>query len=299
MPMFNFIKNQLNKIYQQFSTKIQSIFSRNRVDEQTLQELENLLITADTGPKLTKKIINNIREQIKAGTIKEGADLKNALEQNLLASLPTLPDAARNCSVFLMVGINGSGKTTSAAKLAHQYIKQGKKVLLVACDTFRAAAVAQLQEWANRIGASIYTGQPNQDPAAVAFAGCQQFKDQHFDIVIIDTAGRLQTKTNLMKELEKIERVIKKQLPETPICTLLTIDAMLGQNSLEQATLFHESTKLSGIILTKMDGTGKGGIIIAIADAIGIPVAYICYGEGIEQIRLFDPQEYVQQLLNG
>ena len=196
------------------------------------------------------------------------------------------------------MGINGSGKTTFAGKLAYDLHKQGKKVLLVAADTFRAAAPEQLKQWAIRTGASIINGKEGQDPASVVFTGCEQFKSQGFDALIIDTAGRLQTKTNLMKELEKIHKIISRQLPNYTPCTLLTIDAMLGQNSFEQATLFNESTQLDGIVLTKMDGTGKGGIVFAITQQLGIPVAYIAYGEQPEQLKLFNAQEYVQELLN-
>lgn len=298
--MFNFIKNTLQKIYSQVTQKINALFSSNTVDESTLQELEKILISADAGVSITTEIINDLRKQMLSGTIVHGSDLKAALEKQLIAILSQHQPSTdcTNASVYMLVGINGSGKTTFAAKLAHRHIKQNKKVLLVAGDTFRAAAVAQLQEWATKIGASIYTGKPEQDPASVIFAGCQKFKDENFDILIIDTAGRLQTKTNLMHELAKIERVIKKQLPSSNICILLTIDSMLGQNSLEQAKLFDQSTKLSAIVLTKMDGTGKGGIVIALASTLHIPIGYISFGEKPEQLKVFDSEEYVKSLLD-
>lgn len=299
--MFNFIKNTLQKIYTQVTEKFKTVFAGNRVDETTLQELEQILICADTGVVLTKEIIEDLRKQMRAGSIVQGADLKAALEKKLIEILTQDQFASitnDNPSVYMLVGINGSGKTTFAAKLAQQHRKDNKRVLLVAGDTFRAAAVAQLQEWADKLGVSIYTGKPDQDPAAVIFAGCQKFKNEQFDVLIIDTAGRLQTKVNLMKELEKIERVIKKQLPDTAVCTLLTIDSMLGQNSLEQAKLFGQSTHLSGIVLTKMDGTGKGGIVIALASTLHMPIRYISFGEKPEQLKLFDAQEYVKSLLD-
>ena len=199
----------------------------------------------------------------------------------------------------MLVGINGSGKTTLAAKLAYHAKSKGKKVLLVAADTFRAAAQEQLGLWAQKLNADIELGKQGQDPASVVFAGCQRYKQQGYDTLIIDTAGRLQTKTNLMKELEKIKRVIGQQVPNQTINTILTVDSMLGQNSLEQARIFHESTKLDAIALTKMDGTGKGGIVFAIADELGIPVAYITYGEAIEHLKIFDADEYVQNLINN
>ena len=202
-----------------------------------------------------------------------------------------------NQRIFLFVGINGSGKTTSIGKLAHKYTKQGKKVLLVAADTFRAAAPEQLNQWALESGADILCGKEGQDPASLVFQGCEKFKNEQYDILIIDTAGRLQTRVNLMHELAKIKRSVQKQLSDRTVTTLLTIDAMLGQNSFEQAKLFKESTDVSGIILTKMDGTGKGGIVFAIAQELGIPVAYLTFGEQSDQIKTFDVQEYVTELL--
>jgi fused signal recognition particle receptor len=215
----------------------------------------------------------------------------------LLHILTTPPAATLDSQVFVLVGINGSGKTTFAGKLAHKLKQEGNNVLLVAADTFRAAAPEQLTAWAQNIGVDIVLGTPNQDPAAVVFAGCERFKKENYDAIIIDTAGRLHTKTNLMNELAKIKRVITKQLPDKSITTLLTIDAMLGQNSFEQAKLFKECTDVNGIVLTKMDGTGKGGIVFAIAHQLHIPIAYISFGEQLDNIKLFDAQEYVHDLL--
>lgn len=295
--MFSFIKNTLQKIYTQFTSKVSALFSRQTLDEQTLKELELLLISSDTGVKTTRSIIQNLKEQFNKGEIKAGSDLKTALEQQLLHILQA-KNTPENCSIFLLVGINGSGKTTFAGKLAHQLVKQNKKVLLVAADTFRAAAPEQLTRWAERTNSHIMLGKEGQDPASVVFAGCEKFKQEGFDALIIDTAGRLQTKINLMKELEKIRNVVGKQLQNQSICTLLTIDSMLGQNSFEQAKLFHESTQLNGIVLTKMDGTGKGGIVFAIAQELGIPIAYITYGEQLDNIKPFNAQDYVHELLN-
>lgn len=294
--MFNFIKKTLKKIYSTCTSKLDALFSRGTIDDETLKELEKILIEADTGVATSKKIISNIKADYKAGTIANSADLKKALSGQLIALLKT--DATQsNPSIILLVGINGSGKTTLAAKLAYQAQQEGKKILLVAADTFRAAAQEQLDAWAKKLGIDIVLGKPNQDPAAVVYAGCAKFKQDGYRTLIIDTAGRLQTKTNLMKELEKIKRVITQQLPDQALCTLLTVDSMLGQNSLEQARIFHESTKLDGIALTKMDGTGKGGIVFAIAHELNIPVMYISFGENPDQLKLFDAQEYVSQLL--
>jgi fused signal recognition particle receptor len=292
--MFSFLKKNLQKIYNQCTTLFSSLFNRAAFDEQTAKELERILISADTGIKTTKQIIQKLKSELP--TDADGQRIKQALETELIALLRQkkyIPSG--HC--FLLVGINGSGKTTAAAKLAHQF--QGKKILFIAADTFRAAATQQLAAWAQKVGAEVVIGKEGQDPASVIFAGIQKFKQEHFDVLIIDTAGRLQTKINLMKELEKIKRVINAQLDGKTITTLLTIDAMLGQNSFEQASLFHESIPIDGVILTKMDGTGKGGIVFAITNELQIPIAYISFGEQLDQFKLFDAQEYVHDLLNG
>ncbi len=293
--MFGFIKDKLTKVFSQVTKKFNTLFSRNTIDQETLKELEKVLIQADTGVATTRAILKKVTTEWQQGTIQQGSDLQRAVQQELLAILKE--PSPKACNVFLLVGVNGSGKTTFGAKLASKYVSKGKKVLLVAGDTFRAAATKQLEAWANKVGADIVTGAAEQDPASVVYAGCSRYKEQGYDVIIIDTAGRLQTKVNLMKELEKIKRVVSKQLPDQDICTLLTVDAMLGQNSFEQAKLFHESTQLDGIILTKMDGTGKGGIVFAITQELSIPVQYISFGEQVNQFKLFDKEEYVQQLL--
>lgn len=293
--MFSFFKNQFQKIYQQFTSKIAALFAKP-LDAQTLKELEILLMGADTGVKTTRAIIENLKSQHAQGIITQGADLRVALKKELLAILKALPTPTQS-SIYLLVGINGSGKTTTAAKLASLYKNQNKKVLLVAADTFRAAATEQLATWAQKIGVDIITGSENQDPASVVFNGVASFKRGTYDVLIIDTAGRLQTKINLMRELEKVKRVVSSQLPNHNITTLLTIDAMLGQNSYEQAKLFNESTQLTGIVLTKMDGTGKGGIVFGIARELSVPVLYVSYGEQLDHIKLFNQEEYIDQLL--
>ncbi len=293
--MFGFIKKQLQKIYTGFTSKLASFFGRTTIDESTLHELELLLIAADTGVNTTRTII----AQIKQAKPAEGVALRTVLEPILVSILQKAGSYDTSRRVYLLVGINGSGKTTSIGKLAYQLRSQGKKVLLVAADTFRAAAPEQLIAWASSIGVDIELGAAQQDPSAVVFNGCARFKQEGYDTLIIDTAGRLQTKTNLMHELAKIKRVITKQLPDQPVSTLLTIDSMLGQNSFEQAKLFKECTQVDGIILTKMDGTGKGGIVFAIADQLQIPIAYITFGEHVEQIKLFDAQLFVHELVEG
>jgi fused signal recognition particle receptor len=257
------------------------------------------LLSADTGVPTTKKIIQNLTQQHTSGSLTEGTALHDALKKQLLAILAQQKNTYHNGRIFLLVGINGSGKTTFASKLAHHYVAAGKRVLMVAADTFRAAAPEQLAAWAAVTKADIVRGTEGQDPASVVFQGCEKFKKESYDILIIDTAGRLQTKTNLMNELAKIGRVITKQLPNESINTLLTIDSMLGQNSFEQAKLFQSCTTIDGIVLTKMDGTGKGGIIFAIVEELGIPIWYITFGEKSDQLKPFNAEQYVENLLQS
>ena len=295
--MFSFIRSKLQKIFASVTSKLGSFFSRKSIDAAALKELEILLISSDVGVATSKSIISQLKKDVDSG-LHDGKHLKKRMYTILLDILiKNKSDDHNDQKVFLFVGINGSGKTTSIGKLAHSFVQQGKKVLLVAADTFRAAAPEQLKEWANKAGVDILLGKEGQDPASLVYQGCEKFKNESYDILIIDTAGRLQTKINLMHELSKIKRAVQKQLPDESIATLLTIDAMLGQNSFEQAKLFKESTDVTGIILTKMDGTGKGGIVFAIAQELEIPVSFLTFGEQVDQIKVFDPQEYVSELL--
>lgn len=289
--MFNFIKNKFNNFYTQFNKAINALLGRTTVDEATLKELEILLLSADTGVQTTKEILTTIQQQT------DNEPLHGRLAQALkkLLAIPK-PDLSQK-SVLLLIGINGSGKTTSIGKLASRYKKAGKKVLIVAADTFRAAATEQVATWATRAVVDCVTGTVGQDSAAVVYKGCEKFVKENYDILLIDTAGRLQTKTNLMQELAKIRRTINRFVPDSTVMTLLTIDSMLGQNSLEQATLFKDCAAVDGIILTKMDGTGKGGVIFAITHTLRIPIVFASYGESIEQLDLFDADAFVQQLV--
>lgn len=297
--MFGFIKNSLKKIYDQVTSKVSALFNRSSFDESFLQELKTLLIAADVGMTTTEELITSLRAQIASLKTPDAATVKNIFEEMLTAKLTSLPEPAALPQVLLMVGVNGSGKTTFLAKMAYLVHQQGKRVLLVAGDTFRAAATDQLAHWGKSMGVAVHIGRPEQDPAAVMFDACQRFLSEGFDHLLIDTAGRLQTKVNLMKELEKIRRVLDKALSGRPVVAWLGVDAMLGQNSLRQAELFHEATKLDAIVLTKFDGTGKGGIVFAITAQYKIPVVYITFGEGIEAIKRFNAQEYVHDLING
>lgn len=290
--VFSFIKQKLTKLYDVFASKLSSLLNRSTIDDDLVKELEILLLQADTGVQTTRKIVEKIKQ-------KQNADqsLRDYMRELLIGILQQPTQYVFDAPITLFVGVNGTGKTTSAGKLAYAYKKDGKKVLLVAADTFRAAAVEQLQRWAQQIDVDIVLGTQGQDPASVVYAACEQFINGDYDRLIIDTAGRLQTKKNLMAELNKVYRVIDKKLPDYAINTLVTIDGMLGQNSFEQARSFKESAQVTGVLLTKMDGTGKGGVIFALADQLDLPVAYLTYGENIEEIKKFIIDEYVTELL--
>jgi fused signal recognition particle receptor len=293
--MFSFIKEKLQKIYTHFTAKIGAFFSRAVIDEAALKELEIILLASDAGVKTTHAAI----DAIKATGVCDGVGLHKTLREFLLEKFSKCFFVSKNPEIIILVGINGSGKTTCTAKLAAHYKNQGKRVLLVAADTFRAAAVDQLRTWSERLNIDIFVGNEKQlDPSAVVFSGCQQFLKENYDLVIIDTAGRLHTKTHLMQELSKVRRVIEKVAPTKRVEVLLTIDSMLGQNSFEQARIFNECTHLDGIILTKMDGTAKGGIVFAIIDELKVPVAFISFGESLDSIKEFEGRLYVDELLS-
>lgn len=295
--MLNFFQNTCARIFQQCSAKIRNLFKRGIVDEHALLELEQILIEADTGSAATKKIINELKDAYRAGKITTSEQLQDALVKLLHHSITDHQPLPEHSSVYLLVGVNGTGKTTLAAKLAYQEKNKGEKVLLVAGDTFRAAAQEQLLAWAQKLQVDIVQGPIGSDPAALVFQGCQKFIQGKYTRLIIDTAGRLQTKTNLMKELAKIKRVINTQLPEAPVHTMLTIDTMLGQNSLEQARVFHESTQVDSFVLTKMDGTGKGGIVCALVQNFHIPISYLTVGEHPQDLKTFNSDDYIHNLL--
>lgn len=296
--MFGFLKEKIKKVYASFTTKVSSLFSRSSLDEAFIKELSDLLVVADTGVKATDKIIRNLQQQIADKTVATLEDAKRELEHYLVSLLDTKKSESLQPRVLLLVGVNGTGKTTFAGKFASLLRKEGKRVLLVAGDTFRAAATEQLAEWGKRIGVDVFIGREGQDPASVIFDACKKFTDEQYDHLIIDTAGRLQTKTNLMRELEKVRKIIDKQLPDEKISAWLAVDSMLGQNSLRQAEVFYEATQVTGVVITKFDGSGKGGIVFAIADQLQVPIMYVTFGEAVEDIKTFDAVQYVQELLN-
>ena len=291
--MFGFFKkiiSPFSRIKSALARRIGALFS-NGVNEEAYDELERLLYEADLGAEVAASIVQAARK------VPEDQIISFVKEQ-ILALFINQPEPKPFTSphVVLIVGINGSGKTTSLAKLAQKYKAEGLNVLIAAGDTFRAAAVEQLEMWANRIGVDIVKAKSGSDPSAVAFDALQAGLARKADVILIDTAGRLQNKTDLMHELSKIRRVIQKLIPEAPHETLLVLDATLGQNALDQAKTFHQFTPISGIVLTKLDGTAKGGIAASVQKQTGIPILWAGLGEGADDLVPFDPKEYVEAL---
>jgi fused signal recognition particle receptor len=292
--MFNFLK----KIKSALSQKISSLFSKG-LNEATFDQLEQLFYEADLGAAISAELADKVRALYRKNPSLSTDEILSFLKKELLALFPpTLPKKLHTPHVILIVGVNGSGKTTSLAKLASTYQSQGKKVLIAAGDTFRAAASDQLETWAKRINVDIVKSQPNSDPSGVVFDALAAAKARHIDIVLIDTAGRLQTKTDLMQELAKIRKVCQKQIPDAPHETLLVLDATAGQNALDQAKTFHQFTPITGIILTKLDGSAKGGIAISIQKNLHIPIQWVGTGESAEDLAPFDPKNYLDVLLS-
>lgn len=297
------VKSALSRVRSLLGGRIQSLF-QGKIDENTLEQLEQLLYEADFGVVTAVELTNHIRKLHQANPSLQTSDYVQALRDYLLKILNRYPTQLIEVppeqapQVILIVGVNGNGKTTSVAKLAHLLTQNSKKVLVGAADTFRAAAIEQLEMWAHRIRVDIVKGTPNSDPAAVAFDAVSAGKARHCDTVIIDTAGRLHTKTPLMQELDKIRRSCHKAWPGTPHETLLILDATTGQNAIDQAKHFHKFTPLTGLILTKLDGTAKGGIVVAIQREVGIPVKFIGLGEDLSDLQPFDPQIFVSNILD-
>jgi fused signal recognition particle receptor len=301
MGFFDKLKEKLTKTRQGFIEKVESIFTGRKIDESTLEELEELLIISDVGTKATSEITSAIREKVKTGEANDAGSVRELLKRemiDILGDSQPIITFGEKPFVILAIGVNGVGKTTTIGKLASRFHSQGLSVLLAAGDTFRAAAIEQLEIWANRADSQLVKHQSGSDPAAVAYDAVAAAKSRNIDVVIIDTAGRLHTKTNLMEELKKVKRAIQKALPEAPQETLLVVDATTGQNAIRQAALFNEAVGLTGIALTKLDGTAKGGIVFAIKKGLGIPVRLIGVGEGIDDLRDFDPKEFVEALFS-
>ncbi len=301
MGLFDQLKNGLAKTRKGFVEKVEAIFSKGRIDKETIEELEEALITSDVGIHAAQEIVNFLREKIRKGEIEDTLSAREALKKemaSLLGSSAPVVLFGERPFVILTVGVNGVGKTTTIGKLASRFASEGHSVLLGASDTFRAAAIEQLEIWAKRAGASIVKHQSGSDPAAVAFDAIESARHKKIDVVIIDTAGRLHTKSPLMEELKKVKRVVQKAMPLAPQEVLLVVDATTGQNALRQAQLFNEAIGITGVALTKLDGTAKGGIVFAIKKELGIPVRLIGVGEGVDDLRDFDPKEFVEALFD-
>ena len=280
--------------------KTKQVFSFTKVDENLLDELEEKLVIADVGMETTEKIINNLRTRIKKENLKEADEVKKALREEIEEifkdNKPEL-DLENKPAVILMVGVNGAGKTTSIGKIANNLKKEGKKVIIASGDTFRAAATEQLEVWANRAGCELVKGNEGSDPASVIFDSIKVAKEKNADVLICDTAGRLQNKKYLMDELEKIKRVIDRELPNSSKEILLVLDASTGQNAISQVKAFKETTGVTGLVLTKLDGTAKGGVVIGIVDENKIPIKYIGVGEQIDDMEIFNSKDFINAII--
>ena len=301
MGFFDKLKNGLSKTKNSFDEKINNVFSNfMKVDEDLLEELEEALIMSDVGAQTSTKIISNLRDRIKKEKIENEEDVRNALREEIKAILDEVDNGlklATHPSVILVVGVNGVGKTTSIGKIANRLKQDGKKVVIAAADTFRAAAVEQLEIWANRAGCDIVKKEEGTDPASVVFDAIQITKQKNADVLICDTAGRLHNKKYLMDELVKIKKVIDKELPESSKEVLMVLDATTGQNAISQVKAFKETVDINGLILTKLDGTAKGGVVVGIVAENQMPVKFVGVGEQIDDMEIFNSTDFVNALI--
>lgn len=298
-------KKGMEKTRQSFSGKINDLIARYRsVDEDFFEELEEVLITADVGVMTVMDLIDVLKMEVKRQNIKDTSAIKNVISEKLVdiyygeddQEIAAINMQENDLTIILVVGVNGVGKTTSIGKMAHKFKKEGKRVVLAAGDTFRAGAIEQLEVWGERVDVDVIKQSPGSDPAAVIFDGIKAAKSRNADILICDTAGRLQNKVNLMNELSKVKRIIEREAPGAPHEVLLVLDATTGQNALNQAKTFSEATDVSGIVLTKLDGTAKGGIVLAIRNELTIPVKLVGLGEQVEDLQEFDAHAFVYGL---
>lgn len=301
MGFFDKLKQGLSKTKQSFNDKVNNVFSAFRkVDEDLLEELEEALIMSDVGVETSTKIISKLRDRIKKQNIKEAEEVKQALREeikNIFDEVDNSLHLDTKPSVILVVGVNGVGKTTSIGKIANRLKQDGKKVVIAAADTFRAAAVEQLEIWANRAGCPIVKKEEGADPASVVYDAIRKTKEENADVLICDTAGRLHNKKYLMDELEKIKRVIDKELPDASKEILLVLDATTGQNAILQVQAFKETVDITGLVLTKLDGTAKGGVVIGITNENHMPVKFIGVGEQIDDMEVFNSEDFVKAII--
>jgi len=294
------IRDSLTKTRRSFFGQIAGLLGGDKITEETWEDLEALLVQADVGVSTTIALVDRLREQAAKGKVKNSQQVEEQLKQEMRALLGSPPpmtiDQPRLLTVVLIVGVNGSGKTTTIAKLARYYRERGRKVLLAAADTFRAAAIDQLKIWAERADVPIVAPQPGADPGAVVYDAIRASQSRKADLLIVDTAGRLHTKYNLMEELRKVRGVASKRVHEAPHETLLVLDATTGQNALSQARHFKEVVEVTGVIVAKLDGTAKGGIVFAIAQELGLPVRFVGTGETMDDLAEFDPEAFVEGL---
>lgn len=296
------LREGLTKTRENFVGKIEEVFTgRKKIDEELYEELEEVLIRSDVGVKTSFELVERLHKEVKQRKLSEPSQLTQVLQElitELLGEGETLTLAKQGPSIILVVGVNGVGKTTTIGKLASRLKKDGKRVIMAAGDTFRAAAIDQLEVWGERSGIEVIKQREGADPAAVAYDAVQAAKSRNMDVVIVDTAGRLHNKVNLMEELRKVKRVIEREIPEAPHEVLLVLDATTGQNALQQAKLFQEVAGVTGIVLTKLDGTAKGGVVLGIRGETRIPVKWIGIGEGIDDLRPFEPKDFAAALFN-
>jgi len=300
---FEKLKNSLSKTKDNIFGKISQVVSRRKIDDDLLDEIEEILIEADVGVKATMKLIENIKEKARELKLSEGEEIIALLKQEISAILvrdntPLFFDNDPKPVVWLIVGVNGVGKTTTIGKLATRFSQENKKVIIAACDTFRAAAIDQLKIWGQRAGCNVIAHQPGADPGAVVYDAIRAARSRGADILIVDTAGRLHTKYNLMQELKKVRGVAAKQVHQAPHETLLVLDATTGQNALAQARHFKNDVEVTGIFLAKLDGTAKGGVVFAIARELGLPIRFVGTGEGLDDLAEFDPEVFVEGLFS-
>ena len=294
------IRDGLAKTRKSIGDRIGSLVLGEKIDDSFLEELEEALIASDVGMKTASLVLADLKDRFKRNELSSPLEVRERLKQvlfDILAERPASLSLSGAPSVILMVGVNGTGKTTTIGKLAHRLQGEGKKVMLAAADTFRAAAAEQLMVWGERNGVPVVKHKEGADPGAVAFDALAAAKARGMDVLIVDTAGRLHTKSNLMEELKKVQRILTREQPGAPHETLFVLDATTGQNALAQAKIFHQEIGVTGIVLTKLDGTPKGGIVFAINKELGLPVKFIGIGEGIEDLKDFDPREFVEALL--
>jgi fused signal recognition particle receptor len=297
---FHRLKERLTKTRESFVGRVdQLVLGKKEIDEDLLDDLEEILITSDLGVDTTQALIAVVQQKVKRRELDNPERLRETLQEEIIHYLE-VPGRSSNKTykplIILVIGVNGVGKTTTIGKLAHQYRKAGKKVMLVAGDTFRAAAGEQLEIWAKRSQAEIVRQKEGSDPSAVVYDALQAARARGIDILLIDTAGRLHTRVNLMEELKKIHRTIQKEFPEGPHQTLLVLDATMGQNAISQARIFNEALPVTGLILTKLDGTAKGGIVVGISQELKIPISQIGIGEQVDDLQPFNPREFVQAI---